>query len=812
MDLHDRLDSFAQRKLELLSDGLINFRTLNWSSIKLFISKFNLTVVSTKGTIDDLKPRVKGDLAIRRLRLKDLVRSVSKEILSFMFNNLVHLDIIMFTNIVLWAEIWGIEMLKRLFSTGIFSDFDTFRNVASKLSAYCKRFPNDPSNLKKQICEINCLTGYLQNDPSDFNFEEDFELLATGGNNFEPESEFERVLNSVMTPQPVTKFITLKEYIERGLWLTAGASSIGTVNWSYAGEKGHFKARKNMLVNIYTSDELYKMAVDWDGNLQNSVFTKDELAKRRLAVASNIEAYLNHSYLLYLFGHGFKNWGAITLDEKPKEQFDRTCKIQKLLREGWFALPFDFKGFDRQPKTSEVKLIVAKIVDLLKPHVPVDDVIAKNCFTKCISCFDHNYLFSKMHNLHAKQSGGLPSGIRPTSLIGNVWNEIKTSQVIEKMKLYTSDTCEIGLRGDDTYVLARSPVTLLLFRYCYAAFDAVGHNEKFGIMQNCCEFLRQNITKDEVFGWPNRAIPSVTQRKPWNPEPWKPGSDVVTTANNIYLLERRLKFKIPSVHLACKLKWSKFTNQSTNWLHLPVHLGGFGIYEWTGWVPDCSLPSATPPVIGVDRLLPSNPLSWISLSPNELAKYSKIDFSSKIASDDVRGPQKFFSLDFIRKFRKLKVNWTKKVVPSYKINFKLFAPIHNLPWPSVREKFVKNELYNVTLMDFLRQSAIVSKISAKFRMMKWLEQLFPDIYFTVRKLESQGFHRTDALNLAQNIIPSEPTRILNPLLSSYVKHFIYKHHVFHWKGRTNIASRLSYYTQAAVDSLQTTGADRLFAY
>nr|WPR18071.1 MAG: RNA-dependent RNA polymerase [Crogonang virus 20] len=771
--------------------------------------------ISQKGNLLELKPRVKGDLAIRRMRIQDLQRSCPLDIWTYFEENMCMHDVITVTNLIAWTMIWGLDKLKDLHNTGMLNDVETLRTVGSSLSAYVKRFPNDVSNVKRMLAEFNCLTGYLQNDPADFDFKEDFEALATGGNQNDDVDTFKVNMRRIMTPQPAPSYISFEEYIRRGLWMTAGASSIGEVEWEYDGDSGTFKARKNMVLDIYTADEIVELARSWDGKLINSVFTKDELAKRRLAVASNLAAYLNQSWMMRLFGHGFKNWNYVTLDERPNEGFDRTSEIQKLLSKGNFALPWDYKGFDRQPNTWEVKLISERVGELCRTSVPVGERAEFDIINKKVNeSYENNYLIAKQQKLEAKQTGGIPSGIRPTSFIGNIWNAIKTEQVVDMCETVFGKNIiqTIGLRGDDTYIISRSPVALLFFRYGYASLDVLGNNSKFGIMQNCCEFLRQNITPDEVHGWPNRAIPSVFQRKPWNPQPWKPGSDVTTTTNNIYLLERRLGFACPDIHKANKLKWSKFVGQSTRWLELPVRMGGFGLYPFAGWVPDCSLPTTTQPVIRIEDLKTDRPPTWIDLSPNELKTYYQNEFSQKIAADDVRGPQKHFGIEFLRAIRLLRPKWSTVVVETFPVRHMPIGPILGQVWPAQKHVNQNSSTLGYPIFsEFIRQFRVVSKIR-DIKLSSIMEQHYNAIYTRMKQFERQGFHRTDAINLATGSIPTEPTKILNPILSPFVADSLVKNGLKNWKHRDRIAKKMYYYTTTAVDALQRSCGYHLFAY
>lgn len=771
---------------------------------------------------DNILPRVKGDFAIRRLRLKDLLRVASGQLVHQM-KYLTHLDNILYTNIMAYGIIHGHNTIQDLRRTGIFNDFATFIEMSTIISGYFKRIPICNDNTKIRLCEINCLTGFLQNDLPGWDFQSEFESLAKGGNmhgwigeNWE--MTFKRLADKVMTAESLPDFITFEDYIKEGLWLTAGSSSIGKVTWTKNDESGTFKARKNMLTELYSDLELIRMVHQWDGRLLSRVFTKDELSKRRLAVASNIEAYLSESWILHLYGHGFKNHNYITLDETPKQQHERTSKLIHLLQDGSFCLPFDFKSFDHQPTTIEVQTIITKIADTIKPKCPQNYRATLNKMTqRMVKSYANSIIVNTQTKQQIVQEGGIPSGVRTTSLIGNEWNAIQTTRAREITRLVMkSDLVEtIGIKGDDTYVVSKDPVCLAVFRLAYASINAIGLDSKFGISQNICEFLRNEISVKGCQGWPNRAIPSITQRKPWNAQPWSPSADVTTVANNIYLLERRLKFATPKIHHANKIKWSKYTNQSYHWLHLPTHLGGFGLYAFEGWEPNGRLPSTTKPLIEVTNLKTDRDyLPWANITSEQKSAYVAEMFNEKIASDDVAGPQKFYSRDFINILRTKTYVWLRN-----KISFPIFPVKISCPpisehvlWP--KDKRVNLASSNPKLPifpEFIRQHQLLKRASERINvtiapLKDYCRKFFSNQWSDVEYYERNGWHRTDAINLACGSIPTEPLKILHPLLAAFVKDNLRKNKIRYWKGRRNIALSIYSATTLAVQRLQSTGA------
>lgn len=810
-------------KLSQITNNLVRTKPINWRAAMRWCDRFKSSVepVRTEVTTEvlaELSFRCKGDLAIRRLRAKDIWRSLTPDV-KFQMGYLTHLDTILFTNICVWGEIFGADRLSDLIQRNVFTDFDTFRRVGSAISTYIKRFPYCDDNTKIALGEINCLSGYLQTDPEGFNLVDEFYSLARGGHKhgllgMDWDQVFKQKVEQLFTREELPPFMTLEEYIVSGKWLTAGSSSVGKVEWSMADDKGRFKARKNMLTELYTTDELVSMARDWDGKIVNKVFTKDELGKRRLAVASNIESYLVESYLSYLGGHGFKNWKYMTLDESPAAQHNRMRKAMKLLGDGSYAMPWDFAAFDHQSTIPEVQAIIARAGNIVADYVPTFYRSEyKRLLDLSVASYERNFLILKTADkiLETRQTGGIPSGIRRTSFIGNCWNMCVTDIVRDLVKVIagTDRIQTIRVKGDDTYIMADDPALLYVFRAGYAAINALGTDSKFGISPNICEFLRVEMRPDMCQGWPNRAIPSVTQRKPWNAQPWSPSAEVGTVCKNIELLERRAAKALPRLHLANKLKWSKFTSQSVRWLELPTRLGGFGLYRYQGWVPNGTLPRVSKPLVTIkNQLIPIN-LSWIDLSESGRDAYTRENFNDKLASDDIPGPQKYYGKKFINDLRNRKYEWTK--APTFSGSYRTVpGPIDNAEWPtfgrldnsSINSKF---PIYT----EFVREHQTLKRAMERENrtvpsLMELTEKYYPRIYTEVKTLESNGWHRTDAISIATGDVPCEPTKILHPILTPFVKKSITLNNHKFWKGRKTIATRLYNITMQAVEHIQQT--------
>jgi hypothetical protein len=575
-----------------------------------------------------------------------------------------------------------------------------------------------------------------------------------------------------------------------------------------------------MLNDIYTEDELWKIVQDWDGRLRNKAIIKAELGKVRLAVASSIEMYISESYLMYLSGHMYKEWEGITLDEDTTHDLQRTIEIQKLFSEKKFSLPFDYAAFDHQVTTREVQKITKLYFELADPNIPVGEKYEHSkIISKVIAAYGKSTLEGKIDGKSkiVDVTGGLPSGVRVTSLVGNIWNGVLTraARDITNELLGYDPVKHVSLRGDDSLIICNTALECYVVRLAYQSLNAIGHSAKFGITQGEGEFLRCVTNKDERYGWVNRAIPSVTQRKPWNPEPWTPNHQIITLRGNIELLERRLGKDLPDIHNAAKSMWSKKTKQSYKWLELPVRMGGVGIYPFVGWVTHSRLSPGQKPQTKIDNLTGKKEVKWIELNAVEQKAYQQRTFNAKMIADDVPGVQKYHSQALVRQYHSMNTEWVKEEIPR--------TLEVNRTWPTCeygsrpefpKLKHIKHEPINNSfpaLQVFLREYPIVKEIKEVPSLVKMLEVNYPSFYKGFRSYEMNGWHRTDAFELAMGNVPTEPLTKINPTLAIFVKLAV-KKTVGYLRGRRNIARAIYAVTQATCKQMSIERIHHLFKF
>lgn len=555
-------------------------------------------------------------------------------------------------------------------------------------------------------------------------------------------------------------------------------------------------------MNLYTPDELWEIINNWDGKIRSKAIIKGELSKIRLAVASNIEMYIHESYLMYLSGHIYKDWYGITLDQNVTESLNENIIIRQLCKQNHFVLPFDYAAFDHQVTTEEVKTITKFYYDLgLKNVIPrrlnyVKSIISKTVNAYGKSTLEGNYEGkTKVETIH----GGLPSGIRTTSLIGNIWNAV-LSNIVKNQAisiLNYNPIKHISIRGDDSLIICEKAQECYLIRILYLSVNAIGHSNKFAILRSSGEFLRNHISKTELIGWTNRSIPSIVQRKPWNPEPWEENHQVTTIKNNIDIIERRSKKDTTRLHDANKIAWSKITKLSTKYLHLPKRLGGIGIYDFKGFVTNQKLPKLTKTKINFTNLNNEyKQLSWIQTTEKERKEMNNIDLEAKVVADDIPGFQAKFHRQLMSKYSQVKPFWkkTKDMLMIPEIENKLIPTCKHKAYIKhiKKEKF---EYKGTSIWEFLTQYNLLRQVKEIGKLTDYLKILFPDFYLRMKYWEKKGWHRTDAINISLGDLVIEPTDKVNSQLTEIIKQLVWKTDITNTFGRNKIATKLSHYTK-----------------
>ncbi|APG76062.1 hypothetical protein 2 [Wenling toti-like virus 2] len=922
-------------------------------------------------------PRTPADTKNPRLTLVDMWDDLGPELRQLLLQ-ITTLDIITMTNLAVWALLWGVDALRKLYSTSALNSPHRFVTITSKISSMIKRVPG--SGLAKQMFgELNTLAGFVHEPWPDFIFKDEVPSLAQGGREHGPEwiaqfrASLERAGANARAP---VKYITFEEFVKSGKWVTSGAASFGSVEWSHGDSAGTFKARKNMTTDIYTADEIYEIALNWDARFTSRPFTKNELGKIRLAVSSGFAAYLNEAYVFHLFGQTYTKYTGVTLDETPLDGHNRMVTCVSQFAQGEFGLPWDYRRFDHQVSTEEMECmfdhITSKIQHLIPDSASVEHGVLRNVrrayshsvllsaesgtagkYFECLSSDTPNVLYAPpghgkttFHDLrpgvkiidtdhyadltfddfirlaescdvlitnrieyvrecpphyklaifrgeyewcinlirekvnyklakewvtgimkyvapqtaldvtlHAGEyvgtylsnidnlfklkrqatsgrqktpeyeiTGGLPSGIRGTSVYGNLWNAAMTQTVRDYAKrvLGYDPVTHIALKGDDALLVAKHPAELYVLRVCYAACNLDGNDAKFGICKGQGEFLRGEYCPEAVHGWSTRVIPSITQYKPWGGGSWNPADVCNEIVTAIRATERRAGKSLSPLLTSAGRKWSRITRQSSNWLALPVHMGGYGLLPWRGLVPSRTLPRTRRPLMKFGTKNAPIP-SWISMTKDEHAIYSDTLMTMKTHEIDIPGTSDVFVRPWLAALRKCQVTWRFDDSFILASTGSVATTIHDRhrneeSWPRFPERdFKPTDVHTFpTLLKFLREYTQVKR-SSEYSSLKvpplayYLKAQFPIFWDKVRYFERRGWHRTDAIELAKDQVPHEPALRVNSILTRFIQHTI-KPTVLSLSGRRSIAASLYHLTANAQTSLIASPIHRLYLW
>lgn len=761
--------------------------------------------------------------SIRRLRATHVYRATietSKPILGY----LTHMRYSTVCNIMIWAHIWGVDEFMWAKSRGLFNSHHALETRGSSLSAYVKRFGED-SKLKRCYAEISTVEGHISDSP-EWDLRAECENLATHSGGTRPvgwEVEWTEALRTTIPPAlHYPKWVEMEEYVKSGAWITAGSCSVGKVDWTYDGKTGHFKANKGQFATIYSAEEVWDIVSNWDGCIRSTAIVKNEAGKMRLAVASNIESYIHEAYILDMYGHDYKQWPHMTMEESPREEGNRTVEMARQLETCW-AMPWDFRRFDHQVLIFEIQAMLMRMRD---NYLGVTGNEAmRGVWDKVITSYEKATLSYRpkpgAEPIVLRVIASLLSGQRTTSLVGNVWNSNVTECAVRRANSLLGRPVRptLGIRGDDTYVLAQSPAECLALRWAYASVNAVGHNDKFSIRQTSVEFLRNEIYANKRQGWPNRTITSITQRKPWAGGSYGVLDDVATIASNINNLGRRLNGMVAdmtSLHRANKVQWSKYTRMTYMWLELPVRLGGAGIYEWRGFVPNRKVSlRIQPDDVSIQTPLRGDVPQWVSELGVAAEAYNRVKMSNMIVPGAIPGRISNVINGWKRATGIAPIKWRRVVVPYDEVHTPKDIPsalaMMKKPKPDLKMDSV-DPTYP-PFLKFLSQWNDSVRMGTGESLASITKLKYPLVYSKLKGYERRGYHRTDAINLILGKQPTESIEPLNSNLSGFVsatvKLLIDRRMPY---GRVNIGRALYASTRAAVHNAARTDYHAIYLF
>lgn len=746
--------------------------------------------------------RTKMDLAIRRTRLRDSYEGYRKCHLEDEFwaicERLPGMDIITVVNILnanllLSSSSWN--WFKWWDKMHVFdSDASHFATVAKTVDELVKKFPSKGFDRWK-ILQNSVLTGYRNPPFPGFDVVEETRKLAEGGgrHGLDPATSsatFRHIALTTLTnvTPKVVPWINFKDFVTSGDWQTSGASSVGKVEWTAGEEKGHFKARKNLVPDVVDLDSLADECLK-STTQENRSITKSELGKLRMAVASDMHTYLKMSWITRMMGSAYLQWPGSTIEEDVNVQHDRMLDMLKTIAKTW-NLPFDYASFDHQPNTDELISICEAIFQIARNNVPVEhskefEDIAENI----LSGFQHSTLsiISEGKEHVYKVKGGLMSGLRWTTIVGNGWNTVMTTWVYNVLKELgqTTDDIHRWIRGDDSAITTESYAKALLFRLGYEAVGAEGSDGKFGIHKGQSEFLRIWYDKDGCHGYPCRSIPGLSQRKPWSSAPWEEESTMMQIYESLKILKRRgcdLE-RCRNWWEGVKLVWSQHNHVSSDWLMIPKSLGGVGAEPWDGetlaigkWPKvDRASVVVTNMTTWRSQKLKEDYSTWFNITDSEASELSSVALSEKLCADDIPsinrvlrdkvGDKPAFIPD------KRKIQWPAAAATTLMSEMKVLAGMtpkygilkqHESRYlPGMRGKWSK-------LAQRWNDAGKVCRIR-NIPTFKTLAPMFPELARDVKKLEHNGLTMNESLDWLFDTTSIGVTEYLHPALTGTLR-------------------------------------------
>nr|WAK77261.1 MAG: RNA-dependent RNA polymerase [Totiviridae sp.] len=571
-------------------------------------------------------PRNRADLGVRNVRLADLLSfyrchpeygDTSGLLRQLKFFDYICVCNILLARVVFWGTgWWDIVLGSGLLAAGA----EHFRLAGKALSDFVKKERVlIPADLRTSLYEVASLYGAMTPPVPGWDPVEETEALAKSGQSQHGLLGFERygqpaILEAItrlgdIPGPPARKAESFRSWLESAVWERSGSSSIGDVEYELSDgretERGHFRARKNLILDVKTPDELESLVLGCDRQ-ENNALVKAEFSKIRIAVSSPLAVYLGQSWFYDLAGTFYKNWPGNTLEETAGQEAFRTEQTYAKLQRGEYALPYDFNRFDHQPRLDE---ILAFHDVLVRKALAAADPVDRPTVLRIAEMQRKGFLTATLRSPPGlgdrrtfSVTGGLMSGLRSTSCVGSGWNLVlgtMAQHIVGEFRSCASAvrTC-IYVRGDDTQVLSSNYHDVLGVKLCYDALGAEANESKFSLRQGRSEFLRIEVS-DRARGYPCRTVPLVTQRRPWNARPVGPEAVVGHVSKVLSTLARRTadprhvdayrKFHVDRIMgllgLDPRLK------------DVPIGAGGFGIEPWSGrWLVTRWRSSLLPPV------------------------------------------------------------------------------------------------------------------------------------------------------------------------------------------------------------------------
>lgn len=738
-------------------------------------------------------PRTKQDLAIRRSRMRDAVSIHSlwadpSPILFILHKS--RWDYISAMNVLYYNSL-SRESLPRPFFD-MLNDLNCWHLPPSQwavrvkqLSDFLKTHPVKGFS-PELLCECSGFTGYRNPPYPGFDLLAEAQALAHV-DSLPHETVSGQFLSaahlSLLVPVPPVAYVPFREWVELADWATAGASSEGVVLWETASDSGKFKARKNVAAGVLDLAVLASDALATKKQV-NVAITKSELGKIRIAVSSDLETYLLQTWVTRLLGGCYLQWPGSTVEEDPNTETNRVLEMLELARLQ-FGLPFDYAGFDHQPTLNEVLVIVDLLLQMAQTNVPAAHQEDFDAVCSAIRRgFRNSVLITRPPNSSTfPVTGGVMSGLRWTSLIGNAWNTVVTTLAVQVVTtlMGTSPSVKRWIRGDDSAIYGPTWSTVTGVKMGYDALGVLSSSGKFSALPRNMEFLRVWY-RDRAYGYAARALPGLTQRKPWTAEGWTPTNTWASIYDSLVTMRRRgLDARLLDAawqHFV--LVWSRKTRLPWWLLGCPRELGGFGVGPWDG----VSYPSLPAPATPSPTLRVTN--STLSLGQRRAAQILDL-VSFPVAQSDIPALDQSVLLTLLQAddipavTKDLRLQWNTglRTYHPRRLSLRNFPPPRE-PTISLALRLQPDALAQfaeaLTLPPLFASHASLLPAwragqDAKpfgFRPSAHFRETHPSFWRDLRLLERLGWHRSFALDWLFGSISIAPLRVLPSLATHTV--------------------------------------------
>jgi hypothetical protein len=726
-------------------------------------------------------PRTKSDLVQRRGRA-DLVRELYLPGEWARVLRMVEgLDYISATMMLLLNYIHGDEWWKPFYDLGANASWIHLQSVCKVVTDRLKHYPTS-SLLRRRYVEVQYAIGNLNLPVPDWNPLEEAIDLAHGGvphgfvgldwYSLYRKAAEQFLTKAVHRPAP---YITLYDYIHSSPDAPSGASSIGKIVIAYEAKLYKIKARKNMLLDVFTPEYLYTYVKQHLGMSTNVAFFKIEPGKVRLAVTGDTATYYAMSWLVYLSNHPYKLWDYNTLDENSFDLCTRLTTMVEMCADH-YSMPSDFARFDHQPETEELAINNRSLFEYGRYNTDEWIEVSEKTIT---AAYNSKIIYrgqGKEVDHTIKVTGGLESGKRDTSSAGNMWNSACTRAVLNIVEQIVGPVSTwIKLRGDDTANFDRSPWLLLLLRWTFKALGIDFNAAKFGLHYGQSEFLRIWFDEHEAYGYPNRSALGIIQYKSSSSEPWDPDELVMGQLRALWTTERRLSRTLPNLQKTILTLWQKRSGMPLAYLSGPSPWGrGFGDYDYQRL--DTTIPTLKKS--GLHPQLPQRPpgldiYTSFDLSADDIRSIQVKNFTAKMASDDVSLAAGAMRREY-REMQRRQLFSSQKTLqyipeglPAMEIFFRgLASPQAFL---IVRKMMPKSYGIGKSWIDHWTVWKTVKEYRRDFSPMDQLIEEAPHVADAVHLLERRGLYRSEAMDWVFGTMSNVRAHRLHPEMAQLVE-------------------------------------------